>query len=76
MARDTGPERSGHFYIDETCIGCGACDHSCPGTPGGCSNVTTMAFRFSRVSPILSACGLCLALETPKVGSMPLGRST
>ncbi|HVP31558.1 MAG TPA: 4Fe-4S binding protein [Myxococcota bacterium] len=26
MAR--GP---GHFYIDETCIGCGACDHACPG---------------------------------------------
>jgi NAD-dependent dihydropyrimidine dehydrogenase PreA subunit len=23
--------RTGHFYIDETCIGCGACDHACPG---------------------------------------------
>ncbi len=23
--------KSGHFYIDETCIACGACDHACPG---------------------------------------------
>ena len=23
--------RSGHFYIDDTCIGCGACEHACPG---------------------------------------------
>ena len=22
---------TGHYYIDETCIGCGACDHACPG---------------------------------------------
>ncbi|MCC7410569.1 MAG: 4Fe-4S binding protein [Gammaproteobacteria bacterium] len=24
-------KRSGHHYIDETCIGCGACEHACPG---------------------------------------------
>jgi NAD-dependent dihydropyrimidine dehydrogenase PreA subunit len=24
-------QKNGHFYIDETCIGCGACDHACPG---------------------------------------------
>ena len=23
--------RVGHHYIDESCIGCGACDHACPG---------------------------------------------
>ena len=23
--------RIGHYYINETCIGCGACDHACPG---------------------------------------------
>ena len=23
--------RSGHFYIDATCIGCGACEQACPG---------------------------------------------
>ena len=21
----------GYFYIDQTCIGCGACEHACPG---------------------------------------------
>lgn len=21
----------GHFHIDDTCIGCGACEHACPG---------------------------------------------
>ena len=21
----------GHFFIDDTCIGCGACEHACPG---------------------------------------------
>ena len=31
MARDARPKRNGHFYIEETCIGCGACDHACPG---------------------------------------------
>jgi formate hydrogenlyase subunit 6/NADH:ubiquinone oxidoreductase subunit I len=25
------PGRIGHFYIDDTCIGCGACEHACPG---------------------------------------------
>ena len=24
-------KRAGHYYIDATCIGCGACDHACPG---------------------------------------------
>lgn len=23
--------RRGDFYIDDTCIGCGACEHACPG---------------------------------------------
>ncbi len=23
--------RPGHFYIDATCIGCGACESACPG---------------------------------------------
>ena len=23
--------RIGHLYIDATCIGCGACEHACPG---------------------------------------------
>lgn len=24
-------QRRGHFYIDDTCIGCGACEPACPG---------------------------------------------
>ncbi len=23
--------RRGDFYVDDTCIGCGACEHACPG---------------------------------------------
>jgi formate hydrogenlyase subunit 6/NADH:ubiquinone oxidoreductase subunit I len=23
--------RRGDFYIDDSCIGCGACEHACPG---------------------------------------------
>lgn len=25
------PGRTGHYYVDETCIGCGACVPACPG---------------------------------------------
>ena len=42
-ARAAGRRRTGHFYIDETCIGCGACVAACP-------NAAAMLFVGAKVS--------------------------
>jgi formate hydrogenlyase subunit 6/NADH:ubiquinone oxidoreductase subunit I len=55
--------RMGHFYIDETCIGCGACDHACPGKVDAIYEVGgDFLGRFAiRVSQCID-CGFCVPL--------------
>jgi formate hydrogenlyase subunit 6/NADH:ubiquinone oxidoreductase subunit I len=52
-------KRSGHFYIDETCIGCGACDHACPGKVDAIYEVSgDFLGRFAIVLEDCIDCGL------------------
>ena len=56
-------QRGGHFYIDETCIGCGACDHACPGKVDAIARVEADYLgRFAiRVEDCID-CGFCAPL--------------
>ena len=57
-------ERIGHFYIDETCIGCGACDHACPGKVDAIYAVEgDFLGRFAIVLEDCIDCGICLPLS-------------
>lgn len=53
----------GHFYIDETCIACGACDHACPGHVDAIFRVEEDYLgRFAiRIEDCID-CGLCVPL--------------
>jgi len=56
-------KRSGHFYIDETCIGCGACDHACPGKVDAIYEVQgDFLGRFAIVLENCIDCGICVPL--------------
>ncbi|MGE3774222.1 MAG: NADH-quinone oxidoreductase subunit I [Gammaproteobacteria bacterium] len=56
-------EKFGHFYIDQTCIGCGACDHACPGKVDAIYRVETDYLgRFAIISDECINCGICVPL--------------
>lgn len=53
--------RAGHFAIEQTCIGCGACEHACPGTVDAIYKVPgDFLGRFAIVIEECIDCGLCL----------------
>jgi len=53
----------GHFYIDATCIGCGACDHACPGKVDAIYEVPQdFLGRFAIRLEDCIDCGICVPL--------------
>ena len=55
--------RPGHFVIDGTCIGCGACDHACPGRADAISAVPgDYLGRFTIDLAACIDCGFCVPL--------------
>ena len=55
--------RIGHFWIDATCIGCGACDHACPGKVDAIYKIEgDFTGRFAIVLEDCIDCGFCVPM--------------
>jgi formate hydrogenlyase subunit 6/NADH:ubiquinone oxidoreductase subunit I len=55
--------RIGHFYIEDTCIGCGACDHACPGKVDAIYKLEDdFIGRFAIVLEDCIDCGFCVPM--------------
>jgi NAD-dependent dihydropyrimidine dehydrogenase PreA subunit len=56
-------DRVGHFYIDDTCIGCGACEHACPGKVEAIFKVDgDVLSRFAIEQESCIDCGFCIPM--------------
>ena len=62
-SRNEPDARIGHFYIEDTCIGCGACDHACPGKVDAIYKLEDdFIGRFAIVLEDCIDCGFCVPM--------------
>lgn len=52
----------GYFYIDATCIGCGACEHACPGKVDAIFRVEGDFLGRFAIDKSCINCGVCIPL--------------
>lgn len=57
------PRRPGHFVIEDSCIGCGACEYACPGKVDAIFKVADDYLgRFAITAETCIDCGFCVPL--------------